>query len=411
MKLEERLGANKYYVDETSPHILVDGAGFSLEEKMKLVNGCPAGLYTLQDNGDLAFDFAGCLECGTCRVLCGETIVKTWKYPRNAKGVEFIKQVPDTSEIKLDPETNNLIRTGLPSIVNPDDMHALEAALAVKDQYEGSRVTVLSMGPPQAEAALRECLSLGADDAVLVTDRAFGGADTLATSYTIASAIRHIQRTMNRQFQIIFCGKQAIDGDTAQVGPQIAEELGMAQATYACELSVDQGAQKAVVKRQHENGYEIVEVPLPLLVTATAELNEPRQPGLWSSIYAKRYTISHITLRDMPSIDESRIGLNGSPTRVRKVYQPPLRGKVEMLPSIEEGAKKILELAYHIKPEKFAHLLVPNDAPVEVAEDNDEGVDVKDPVQRAASVESVSPSEFKAVAAAKGTEGSKGGDR
>ena len=216
---------------------------------------------------------------------------------------------------------------------------------------------------------------------------------------------------MNRQFQIIFCGKQAIDGDTAQVGPQIAEELGMAQATYACKFAVDTAAQKATVTREHENGYEIVEVPLPLLVTATAELNEPRQPGLWSSIYAKRYTITHITLRDMPHIDESRIGLNGSPTRVRKVYQPPLRGKVEMLPSIEEGAKKVLELAYHIKPEKFAHLLVPNDAPVDVVEDNDEGVDVKDPVQRAASVESVSPSEFKAVAAAKGDEGSKGGDR
>ena len=412
MKLEERLGANKYYVDETSPHIIVDGVGFGLEEKMKLVNGCPAGLYTLQENGDLAFDFAGCLECGTCRVLCGETIVKTWKYPRNAKGVVCIKQVPDTSEIKLDPETNNLIRTGLPSIVNPYDMHALEAALAVKDQYEGSRVTVVTMGPPQAEAALRECLSLGADDAVLITDRAFGGADTLATSYTIASAIRHIQRTMNREFQMIFCGKQAIDGDTAQVGPQIAEELGMAQATYACELSVDQAAQKAIVKREHENGYEIVEVPLPLLVTATAELNEPRQPGLWSSIYAKRYEISHITLRDMPNIDESRIGLNGSPTRVRKVYQPPLRGKVEMLSSVEEGAKKVLELAYNIKPEKFSHLLVPSEELVEEPVDtNDEGVDVKDPVQRAATVESVSSSEFKILAAVKGEEGSKGGDR
>ena len=203
-----------------------------------------------------------------------------------------IKQVPDTSEIKLDPETNNLIRTGLPSIVNPYDMHALEAALAVKDQYEGSRVTVVTMGPPQAEAALRECLSLGADDAVLITDRAFGGADTLATSYTIASAIRHIQRTMNREFQMIFCGKQAIDGDTAQVGPQIAEELGMAQATYACELSVDQAAQKAIVKREHENGYEIVEVPLPLLVTATAELNEPRQP-----VFGARFTLNDIRLR------------------------------------------------------------------------------------------------------------------
>lgn len=322
-----------------------------------------------------------------------------------------VKQVPDTSEIKLDPETNNLIRTGLPSIVNPDDMHALEAALAVKDEHEGSRVTVLAMGPPQAEDALRECLSLGADDAVLVTDRAFGGADTLATSYTIASAIRHIQKTMNRQFEIIFCGKQAIDGDTAQVGPQIAEELGMAQATYACKFAVDTAAQKATVTREHENGYEIVEVPLPVLVTATAELNEPRQPGLWSSIYAKRYEISHVTLRDMPNIDESRIGLNGSPTRVRKVYQPPLRGKVEMLSNVEEGSKKVLELAYNIKPEKFTHLLVPSDAPVAAEEPNDEGVDVKDPAQRAATVESVSASDFKAVAAAQGDEGSKGGDR
>jgi len=173
------------------------------------------------------------------------------------------------------------------------------------------------------------------------------------------------------------------------------------------------------VKRQHENGYEIVEVPLPLLVTATAELNEPRQPGLWSSIYAKRYTISHITLRDMPHIDESRIGLTGSPTRVRKVYQPPLRGKVEMLSSVDEGAKKVLELAYHIKPEKFAHLLAPNDVPV-VESTEDEGVDVKDPVQRAASVESVAPSEAKveeikpntfAAEAAKSADVSKGGDR
>lgn len=312
-----------------------------------------------------------------------------------------IKQVPDTSEIRLDPETNNLIRTGLPSIVNPYDMHALEAALSVKDQYEGSRVTVITMGPPQAEAALRECLALGADDAVLVTDRAFGGADTLATSYTIAMAIRHVERNMNRRFQMIFCGKQAIDGDTAQVGPQIAEELGIAQATYACELSVDEGAQKAIVKREHENGYEVIEAPLPLLVTATAELNEPRQPGLWSSIYAKRYEISNLTLRDMPSIDESRIGLTGSPTRVRKVYQPPLRGKVEMINSVEEGAKKVLELAYLVKPEKFAHLLVPVDVPEEqeAPEDVDDGVDVKDPVQRAASVESVSPSDFKVVAA------------
>ena len=142
-----------------------------------------------------------------------------------------IKQVPDTSEIKLDPETNNLIRTGLPSIVNPFDMHALEAALVVKDAHSDSHITVISMGPPQAEDALRECLALGADDAVLITDRAFGGVDTLATSYTIASAIRHVQTKQGKPFDMIFCGKQAIDGDTAQVGPQIAEELGIPNVT------------------------------------------------------------------------------------------------------------------------------------------------------------------------------------
>lgn len=315
-----------------------------------------------------------------------------------------IKQVPDTSEIKLDPETNNLIRTGLPSIVNPFDMHAVEAALSVKDSIPGSRVTVISMGPPQAEDALRQCLALGADDAFLITDRAFGGADTLATSYTIASAIRHVERIMNRSFEMIFCGKQAIDGDTAQVGPQIAEELGMAQATYACEVAVDDSRRIVTVKREHENGYELIEAPLPVLITATAELNEPRQPSLWHSIAAKRYTIQHITLRDMPHIDEARIGLKGSPTRVRKVYQPPLRGKVEMLGSIEEGSKKILELAYHIKPEKFAHLLVPGDAPLTgVAGDapsdshHDEGVDVSNPASRAQSVESVVPEQGRPI--------------
>lgn len=328
-----------------------------------------------------------------------------------------IKQVPDTSEIKLDPETNNLIRTGLPSIVNPYDMHALEAALSVKDKIPDSRVSVISMGPPQAEEALRQCLARGADDAWLITDRAFGGADTLATSYTIASAIRHVERTMNRTFEMIFCGKQAIDGDTAQVGPQIAEELGIAQATYACEISVDEISRTVLVKREHESGYELMEAPLPLLITATSELNEPRVPSLWHSIAAKRYTIGHITLRDMPHIDESRIGLGGSPTRVRKVYQPPLRGKVDMLSSVEEGSKKILELAYHVKPEKFAHLLVPSDEPVVEAEDYD-GVDVSNPVVRAAAVDSVVPKEIRAVQpntfaaeAAKQSTDAQGGER
>ena len=243
-----------------------------------------------------------------------------------------IKQVPDTSEIKLDPETNNLIRTGLPSIVNPFDMHALEAALTVKDQVPQSRVTVISMGPPQAQEALRECLSLGADDAVLITDRAFGGADTLATSYTISSAIRHLEQSQGIQYDMIFCGKQAIDGDTAQVGPQIAEELGIPQVTYACYIDVDVEStpMTAQVKREHELGYELVQVPLPVLITATNELNEPRVPSLWNSIHGKRYEVKQITLQDM-TVDIARLGLGGSPTRVRKVYEPPLRSKVTML--------------------------------------------------------------------------------
>ena len=269
-----------------------------------------------------------------------------------------IKQVPDTSEIKLDPETNNLIRTGLPSIVNPDDMHALEAALAVKDQYEGSRVTVLSMGPPQAEAALRECLSLGADDAVLVTDRAFGGADTLATSYTIASAIRHIQRTMNRQFQIIFCGKQAIDGDTAQVGPQVAEKLGLPQVTYAEDiLKID--AKSIEIKRRLERGVETVVASMPLVVTVNGSSApcRPRNAKLLQRYkYARTASETKDTTEEIKALlgqrpglhivelgaaevgaDLAQCGLSGSPTKVKHIESVVFQAKEarRMLP--EDG--------------------------------------------------------------------------
>ncbi|MDV5062565.1 electron transfer flavoprotein subunit beta/FixA family protein [Veillonella sp. YH-vei2232] len=263
-----------------------------------------------------------------------------------------IKQVPDTSEIKLDPETNNLIRTGLPSIVNPFDLHALEAALVVKDAHSDSHITVISMGPPQAEDALRECLALGADDAVLITDRAFGGADTLATSYTIASAIRHVQTKQAKPFDMIFCGKQAIDGDTAQVGPQIAEELGIPNVTYVCDIKLDTneaGKPVTVVTREHDLGYEVVQATLPVLVTATLALNEPRVPTLWQSIYAKRYAIEHITVNDM-EVDKERLGLGGSPTRVRKVYQPPLRAKVVMMDgSVADMATQVVNMARTVK--------------------------------------------------------------
>ncbi|MBS4913225.1 MAG: electron transfer flavoprotein subunit beta/FixA family protein [Veillonella sp.] len=239
-----------------------------------------------------------------------------------------IKQVPDTSEIKLDPETNTLIRTGLPSIVNPFDMNALEAALKVKDLHPGTRVSVITMGPPQAQVALRECVSLGADEAYLITDRAFAGADTLATSYTIAKAIEKVQQDQGKPFDMIFCGKQAIDGDTAQVGPQIAEELGIPQVTYVCDIKVEDGYVRT--HREHEEGFEVLDTDMPLLITAVKALNEPRYPTLLNSIRAFNYEIKQITAKDMET-DPTRLGLKGSPTRVRKVYSPPMRSAGTML--------------------------------------------------------------------------------
>ena len=184
------------------------------------------------------------------------------------KIVVCAKQVPDTTEVKLDPKTNTLIRDGVPSIINPDDKAGIEAALQLKEKVGGT-VTVISMGPPQADAALREALAMGCDEAILVTDRAFGGADTWATSSTIAAALKKVD------YDIIITGRQAIDGDTAQVGPQIAEHLGIPQVSYAEEI-VDAAEGKVVVKRQFEDRYHVIEVKTPCLITALAELATPR---------------------------------------------------------------------------------------------------------------------------------------
>ena len=183
------------------------------------------------------------------------------------KIIVCIKQVPDTNEVKLDPVTGTLIREGVPSIINPDDKAGLEAALALKDQY-GAHVTIVSMGPPQADLALREALAMGADEAILVTDRAFGGADTWATSSTIASAIE------NLEYDLIITGRQAIDGDTAQVGPQIAEHLGLPNISYAEDLKIE--GDSVVVKRQYEDRYHIIKCKMPCLITALSEMNQPR---------------------------------------------------------------------------------------------------------------------------------------
>ena len=233
-----------------------------------------------------------------------------------------VKQVPDTAEVKIDPEKHTVIRAGVPNIFNPFDQNALEAALQLKDS-QGARVTLLSMGPPQAEDVLREGLAMGADDAYLLTDRKVGGSDTLATGYCLAQAVKKVAELQGiEQFDVVLCGKQAIDGDTAQVGPQIATELGIPQITYAAEINVDGTTVR--VKQQNEEGYIVTEAQFPVLITAVKELNEPRFPTIRGTMKAKKREIPHLSADDIKG-DETKIGLKGSPTMVRKIFTPPQR--------------------------------------------------------------------------------------
>lgn len=229
-----------------------------------------------------------------------------------------IKQVPDTNEVKLDPKTGTLIREGVPSIINPDDKAGLEAALRLKDEH-GAHVLVMSMGPPQAAEALREALAMGADEAVLITDRAFGGADTWATSQTLASALKLYP------YDLIITGRQAIDGDTAQVGPQIAEHLGLPAISYAEELKVEGDA--ITVKRQYEDRYHIIKAQLPCLITALSELAQPRYMtprGIFEAYREKEVKELHRADLD---VADANIGLKGSPTRVFKSFTKQAKGK------------------------------------------------------------------------------------
>jgi len=231
-----------------------------------------------------------------------------------------MKQVPDTTEIKIDPVTNTLIRAGVPSIVNPFDAYALEMAARIKDQT-GGKIAVISMGPAQAAAALKECLTVGADEAYLISDRAFGGSDTLATSYILSCGIKALEESAGK-FDLIFCGKQAIDGDTAQVGPELAEHLDYPQITYAVEVTAKDGV--VTVKRETEAGYEIIESPVPCLVTATKPAFEPRLPSIKSKMAANKARIPVITAEDI-TIDLTMAGLKGSPTKVKKTFTPTLK--------------------------------------------------------------------------------------
>lgn len=237
--------------------------------------------------------------------------------------VVCIKQVPETTEVRIDPETKTLVREGIPSIINPFDAYAIEEALRFKETHGGT-VTVIAMGPPQAEEALKEAVAMGADEAVLLTDQAFRGADTLATARVLAAAIRRLD-----DVAVVLCGKQAIDGDTAQVGPEVAELLDIPQVTYVrkvCELDQD----SITVERMVEGGYTVIRASLPVLLTVVKDINEPRLPSLRGIMRAKRTDITSWGLSDL-DLDQSQVGLDGSPTQVVKVFTPQLAARGEMI--------------------------------------------------------------------------------
>lgn len=238
-----------------------------------------------------------------------------------------IKQVPDTAEVKINPETGTLIREGVPSIVNPFDMHAIEAGLQIKEKV-GGKVTVLTMGPPQAEAALREAISMGADDALLLSDRAFAGSDTWATSYTLSRAIEKLGA------DVIICGKQAVDGDTAQVGPEVAEFLNIPHISYIRKIE-DVTKDSIRVQRLMDEGYDIVESTLPVLLTVVKELNEPRLPSLRGKMAAKKAEIKKWVSSDILA-DENNLGLRGSPTQVKNIFTPQARSGRKMIEGTPE---------------------------------------------------------------------------
>ncbi len=250
--------------------------------------------------------------------------------------IVLIKQVPDTSEVKINRETNTLIRDGVPSIINPFDMYAIEEALRLREK-QGGKVTAVTMGPPQAAASLKEAVAMGVDEAVLLSDRAFAGADTWATSYTLAKGIQKLG-----SYDLVIAGKQAIDGDTAQVGPETADMLGIPFVAYVRKIeSVDSA--KMVVERMMDEGYDVVETTLPALITVVKEINQPRFASLKGKMKAKNLTVPSWSASDIGA-DPDRCGLKGSPTKVVKIFPPAPRGQREILSgSIEDQAATVIK--------------------------------------------------------------------
>jgi len=251
--------------------------------------------------------------------------------------VVCVKQVPNTTQVRINPETNTLIREGVKSIINPFDMYAIEEAIRLKERF-GGKVTIVTMGPPQADAALREAISMGADEGYLIGDRAFAGSDTWATSYTLSGAIKKIG-----VYDLIICGKQASDGDTAQVGPGISTHLNIPQVTYV--KRVEEATDKSMrLERMLEEGYEIIETPLPALLTVVKEINEPRIPSLKGLMRAKSAKIIAWGQKDL-NLDPQQIGLCGSPTQVVKIFTPAQRAGGQMLKGeTAEIAKQLVSL-------------------------------------------------------------------
>lgn len=246
-----------------------------------------------------------------------------------------VKQVPDTAEVRINPETNTLIREGVPSIINPYDLHAIEAALQLREKT-GGKVTVITMGPPQAEEVLREAISMGVDEVRLISDRAFAGADTWATSYTLYKAIEKLG------YDIILCGKQAIDGDTAQVGPEVAEFLDIPHVSYVRKID-DVGKDTIKVQRLMDDGYDVVEASIPVLLTVVRELNTPRLPSLKGKMAAKKAVIVRMDMKEIGA-EENNVGLKGSPTQVRKIFAPEAKTDRKMLQgSLEEQVSSLVE--------------------------------------------------------------------
>jgi electron transfer flavoprotein beta subunit len=228
--------------------------------------------------------------------------------------VVFLKQVPGTTQVKIDPETNTLIREGIENIINPFDTYAIEEGVRLRERF-GGKVTVISMGPPQAEAALREAVSLGADEGILLSDRAFAGADTWATSYTLSMALRKLE-----QYDIVICGRQTLDGDTGQVGPQVAEMLSLPFIAYVSQVEevVDNSMR---VRRMVEDGYEVMESSLPAVITVVKEINTPRLPSLRGIARSKSASIPVWGVKEL-NIDPGKVGMAGSFTRVVRIFSP-----------------------------------------------------------------------------------------